>query len=107
MIVDPHLSELIVWGHIVIVGKETSSMGCEAVSTTMIVGISVHAKKEKKLMKKEAHTLPMTFSVGKGLTRPKYLEMCSTTLALLLYSNEIEMGRPLTLKIHQKSLSMV
>ena len=90
-----------------IVGKETSSMGCEAVSTTMIVGISVHAKKEKKMIKKEAHTLPKTFSVKRGLTRLKYLEMCSTTLALLLYSNEIEIDRPLSLKIHQKSLSMV
>ena len=28
-------------------------------------------------------------------------------VAISLNSNEIEMGRPLTLKIHQKSLSMV
>ena len=46
-----------------IVGKETSSMGCEAVSTTMIVGILVHAKMEKKMIKKEAQTPPETFLV--------------------------------------------
>ena len=46
-------------------------MGCEAVSTTMIVGISVHAEKEKKIIEKEAHTPPETFLVWKTIKAPK------------------------------------
>ena len=54
LIVAPHLSELAVLGHIVTAGKETSSMGWDAVSTTMIIGILVHANKGKNTIQKKA-----------------------------------------------------
>ena len=37
----------------------------------------------------------------------KLLEMCSRIIAILLYSNEIEIGGPLFSKIHQMGLGTV
>ena len=44
----PHLSELKFCGHIVTAGKETSSIGWDNVSTTVMVGLSIHAKIKKE-----------------------------------------------------------
>ena len=40
-------------------------------------------------------------------TCPNYLEMCSKIIAILLYSNEIEIVWRLSSKIHQTALGMV
>ena len=44
--VGPHLSELKFRGHNVTAGKGTSLIGWESVSTTVIVGLSIHTVKE-------------------------------------------------------------
>ena len=45
--VAPHLSELKFCWHMVTAGKETSYIGCDSVSTTVTVGLSIHAKMKK------------------------------------------------------------
>ena len=43
----PHLSELKSCGQMVTAGKDTSSIGCASVSTTVTEGLSIHTARKK------------------------------------------------------------